>query len=200
MTARSIAAGLTVSTILATPSRLAAQDIGPTFEVTVGYSRLYHADGYDVQLGVMAPIGRAGTIEHRVGLMARFATSDLASIAPSQQRHMLGVGIRYAAVFLSTSPLAAFVGATAQILNATTTRNDFVSVGSPIQRWNPEDAIGINTTGPAFGGEGGLSIRLSGSVRVLFRGSIEYQAVYTNPSTHIVWGFSGGLAFAIRSM
>ena len=185
--------------LVMTQRPLAGQDLGPTVEVIGGYSRLYHANGGEFDFAIMKPIGHPRAVEHRIGLVVRLAESDLATIiVVRDQRHMVGAGIRYVVIANGGASLSPYAGATVQLVHASTTDNVFVESGHPTAvPSNPEDDIGLSSTGPVLGGETGLALRVSGSVRALVRGSLEYQAVYANPSTHVVWGFSAGLALAI---
>ena len=195
-----IAAILAGGRLVASARQLAAQDLGPTVEMLGGYSRIYHANGAEVDLAIMKPMGHPGTVEHRIGLVVRVAESDLATITFARdQREMVGAGIRYVVVANGGALLSPFLGATVQVMHASPHGAIvFGETGHPTGLVpNPEDGVGISATGPVIGGETGLALRLSTSACALLRGSFEYQAVYTNPSTHIVWGFAAGMAVAI---
>ena len=180
------------------PAGLAAQARSATYDVSAGYSWLYHAAGLDVQIGLMKPIG-AG-VEQGVGAFLRFTTSELSSVLiVHDQRHLAGVGVRYRVTAQPAASVSPFAGASIQVLHSTTTDNPFL-VGNPgpLPPPNPEDHVGHKSTGPAGAAEGGVAFRLSGSVHAIVRGSLEYQWLYTNPSTHTVWGVAAGVAVAIR--
>ena len=205
-------AGIVVAVVagcamVASARQLTAQDLGPTVEVFGGYSRRYHANGGEFDLAIMTPIvDIPARWEHRIGLVVRIssnvAESDLATITfVRDQREMVGAGVRYVVIANGGALLSPFLGATVQVVHASP-HGDIVfgESGHPTKvAPNPEDSVKLylSSTGPVFGGESGLVLRVSGSVRALLRGSLEYQAVYTNPSTHIVWGLSAGVALAI---